>query len=65
MCPMTGSTAARRAHLAADPDAELLGAVVAAVTSIDSSAITGPGVTIKGIVVQCLGVQHKLAAFWA
>src|SRR5215469_18723710 len=64
------------AHLAADPDAEFLGVVVAAIAFVDVDA-TGldPGqrfqfrddrpqsVAVEGIAVQCLGVQYKLTAF--
>ena len=63
-------------HLAVDPDAELLGVVVAAIAFVDVNAAgLDPGqrlqlgdhrpqsVAIKGIAVQRLGVQHKLTAF--
>src|SRR5262249_21433977 len=64
------------AHLAADPDAEFVCVVVTAIALVDMDAAgLDPGqrfqfgdhrpqsVAIKGVVVQGLGVQHKLAAF--
>jgi hypothetical protein len=64
------------AHLAADPDAELLGVVMAAIAFVDMDAAgldpgqrfqlgndRPQGVPVKGIAVQHLGVQHELPAF--
>ena len=84
---MTGSTAARRLisrrigcgdppHLAADPDAELLFVIVAAIALVDMDAAgldagqllqlgddRPQRVAVERIAVQGLGVQHELAAF--
>src|SRR5262249_8179118 len=64
------------AHLAADPDAEPLCVVVAAIAFVDIDAPgLDPGqrfqlvdhwpqsVAVEGTTVQCLGVQHELTAF--
>ena len=63
------------AHLAADPDTEfLVGVAAIAFVDVDAAGLD-PGqrfqfgdhrsqsVAVKGIAVQCLGMQHKLAAF--
>src|SRR5215470_6978114 len=84
MCPMTGSTAARRrisrrigavTRRTADPDAELLGVVVATIAFVDVDAAgLDPGqrfqlgdhwpqsVAVKRVAVQRFGVQYKLTA---
>jgi len=64
-------------HLTGDPDAEPVGVIVTAVAFIDMDAVDlDPGellelgdhrakrVTVIGIAVQRLGVQHKLSALW-
>ena len=64
------------AHLPGDPGAEFLFVVVAAIAFVHMDA-TGldpsqrlqlgddrsQGMTVEGVSMQCLGVQHKLAAF--